>query len=106
MSASRRKAFCSPAGGDSKGAALARGKRLPPEKTDEIAPRKGVNFVAFPVPEKPLAACYPGLGDGQRCSAARAPQAQNKGGNHEQRQIERNRSAALHRQRELVPARP
>src|SRR5580700_1002818 len=80
MPACRRKALCPPAGGDPKGAALARGKRLPPEKTDEIAPRKGVNFVAFPVPEKPLAACYPDLGDGQRCSAAlRAPQAQQRG---------------------------
>lgn len=50
-----------------KGAALARYKGLPPKTTDEIA--EGVNFVAFRVPAKALSACYPGLADGQRCSA-------------------------------------
>jgi hypothetical protein len=50
-----------------KGAALARYKGLPPKTTDEIA--EGVNFVAFWVPAKALSACYPGLADGQRCSA-------------------------------------
>jgi hypothetical protein len=83
-----------------KGSALARYKGLPPKTTDEIS--EAVNFIAFWVPAKPLSAFYPGLADGQRCSALHL-NPKTKGQTYDKQNFQPRRPAAIHRHRELVP---